>query len=260
MGRDRTPEGAFAYGQLEIPFKPTADEKKKLKALEKKADEGDDDAYDQHETLTDAITQRGITPQMKAKAGVRITFQHNGFNIQAGLIRPAEKKSDAKSTAKGQIKDAPKKGPATLTKALNERLKEQRETAIKAALVTDKHGSALDTLCAGIVAAQIQPGRWGQPDVIAKALDKIAEAITPKVMNAALRKAFDPKGYFEGCGKAFCLAAITEAVNADEARKISKGKRGEIAKFALANVGKTPWLPKELRTSHYDGPAKKKAK
>jgi ParB family chromosome partitioning protein len=50
------------------------------------------------------------------------------------------------------------------------------------------------------------------------------------------------------------LKAIAEGINQDEARKIAGKTKPEIWKFALANVSKTGWLPKELRTVHYKGP------
>lgn len=88
----------------------------------------------------------------------------------------------------------------------------------------------------------------------------ICQLIDPERLNKALRAGFDAEDYFNGVPKALCLAAITEAVNADEARKVSGRPKGEIAKFAIANVPKTGWLPVELRTANYDGPVTKKAK
>lgn len=76
-----------------------------------------------------------------------------------------------------------------------------------------------------------------------------------KEITEATRKAFDAADYFNSASKPLCLAAITEAINADEARKVSGKPKGDIAKFAIANVPKTGWLPPELRTSAYDGPA-----
>lgn len=84
-------------------------------------------------------------------------------------------------------------------------------------------------------------------------------AIDAKDLNTALRKKFDATEYFNSVPKALCLTAITEAVNADEARKVSGKPKGEIAKFAITNVPKTGWLPPELRCARYDGP-KGKAK
>lgn len=94
------------------------------------------------------------------------------------------------------------------------------------------------------------------PDIAA-----LSNAIKPADMNKALRESFDAKDYFNSVSKPFLLKAITEAINADEARKVSGKPKGEIAKFAITNVPKTGWLPPELRTDHYDGPAgSKKAK
>jgi ParB family chromosome partitioning protein len=81
-----------------------------------------------------------------------------------------------------------------------------------------------------------------------------------KEMVAAMRKVFDAEDYFNSVPKAICLAAITEAINSDEARKIGGKPKADIAKFAIANVPKTGWLPRELRTAHYDGPAAKAKK
>jgi ParB family chromosome partitioning protein len=75
-----------------------------------------------------------------------------------------------------------------------------------------------------------------------------------EVFNAALAKRYDDEDYFSSAPKGFVLKAIAEAINQDEARKIAGKTKPEIWKFALANVSKTGWLPKELRTVHYRGP------
>jgi len=82
-------------------------------------------------------------------------------------------------------------------------------------------------------------------------------AMKPSAFNKAMREAFDYKDYFDSVSKPMVLAAITEAVNADEARKVSGKPKADVAKFANANVPKTGWLPPELRTVHYDGPTAK---
>jgi ParB family transcriptional regulator, chromosome partitioning protein len=79
-----------------------------------------------------------------------------------------------------------------------------------------------------------------------------------KEMVAELREAFDAEDYFKSVPKALCLAAIKEAINEDEARKVASKPSADIKKFATTNVPKTGWLPPELRTAHYDGPAPKK--
>jgi ParB family chromosome partitioning protein len=88
----------------------------------------------------------------------------------------------------------------------------------------------------------------------------LCNALPAAEMNKALRARFDAKDYFDSVSKPIALKAITEAINADEARKVSSKPKGEIAKFAISNVPKTGWLPAELRTAHYDGPASKAAK
>lgn len=135
-----------------------------------------------------------------------------------------------------------------------------RHKALRAALNDHPHANPVSRMLAAIAASQItdRKSNWHwAPDAIQKQEKELLTLLDQKVVNAALRKAFKASDYFERCGKAFCLAAITEAVNADEARKISGGKKAEIAKFATVNVGKTKWLPKELRAPGYDGPAAK---
>lgn len=87
----------------------------------------------------------------------------------------------------------------------------------------------------------------------------ICDALDAKALNAALRGAFDAKDYFSGVSKGLALAAIGEALGPDIERQQSKGKRAEIAAFALANVPSTGWLPKQLRAKGYDGPPVKPA-
>jgi ParB family chromosome partitioning protein len=84
-------------------------------------------------------------------------------------------------------------------------------------------------------------------------------AMNAKAFNDAMRASFAPKDYFDAVSKDLCLAAISEAINPDEARKLNGKPKVDVAKFAVANVPKTKWLPLELRTVHYDGPVKKAA-
>ena len=268
----KRPDDSYSYGRIEADAKWSKEDKAEAKRLRTiiegdgdDADEQSDESFAAEQAMTALeakVAAASYTPAQKAKAGCFVFRGHNGaLEIDYGRVRPNDKKEAAKASRQSVKasggKTAPK-GPATLTEALIDRLRAQRETAIKAALVAHPHGAPLATMMAAIIAAQIRPGSFNAaPDAVRTKFDAIIAGINPKVMNVAMRKAFDAKGYFEGCGKTFCLAAITEAVNADEARKASKGKRAEIAKFALVNVGKTGWLPKELRTPHYDGPTGK---
>lgn len=85
----------------------------------------------------------------------------------------------------------------------------------------------------------------------------LCNAIDGKRMNEELRKAFNPKEYFNGIDKEWIGQAVFEAMGQEHAAKVAKMKRGEAAVFAAGNVPKTGWLPPWMRTAHYDGPAGK---
>jgi ParB family transcriptional regulator, chromosome partitioning protein len=94
-----------------------------------------------------------------------------------------------------------------------------------------------------------------------KPVTVLIDALDGKSVNAELRRCFMAKDYFEGISKAMCFAAITEALGDGYkgSNLTASSKSAEVAKFAIANVPKTGWLPPELRTSHYDGPGAKAA-
>lgn len=87
----------------------------------------------------------------------------------------------------------------------------------------------------------------------------LLNALDPTTIQPALLKHFDAKDYFERASKPFVITAISEAVNADEARKADKLKKADLVKMALDCVPKTGWLPPELRTASYAGPTAPKA-
>ena len=85
----------------------------------------------------------------------------------------------------------------------------------------------------------------------------VLDAMSPKVVNAALRKRFDAADYFASVPKTAVLAALAEALpNLSVNRALPKAK---IAEVAATHVPKTGWLPPEMRVAGYDGP-KAKAK
>jgi ParB family chromosome partitioning protein len=88
----------------------------------------------------------------------------------------------------------------------------------------------------------------------------ICNAIDPKLMNAALRGAFDAKDYFGSVSKMLCLRAIGEALGPDLMRQQDKKPKADIAAFAIENVPSTGWLPTQLRAKGYDGPPVKAGK
>lgn len=99
-----------------------------------------------------------------------------------------------------------------------------------------------------------------RPPLKDKGAALLCDAIPAPPMNDMLRAQFDAKDYFGSVAKPLILEAVTEAINEDEARRIQNKPKAEIVKFAVANVPKTGWLPKELRTAHYDGPARAEKK
>lgn len=94
----------------------------------------------------------------------------------------------------------------------------------------------------------------GSPPLKDKGTVALVDAMKSDAFNKAMMEAFDAKDYFNSVAKPMILKAITEGVNADEARKLAGKPKGDIVKFAIANVPKSGWLPPELRTSHYAGP------
>lgn len=88
----------------------------------------------------------------------------------------------------------------------------------------------------------------------------ICNALDSAALNAALRGAFDAKGYFAGVNKALCPKAIEEACGPDLARQQEKTAKGDIVAFAIENVPPTGWLPPQLRAKGYDGPPAGKPK
>jgi ParB family chromosome partitioning protein len=85
----------------------------------------------------------------------------------------------------------------------------------------------------------------------------LLDAIPPKALNMQLRKAWDAKDYFDSVSKQLCLQAVSEAVSPEAARSVQGQPKGDVAKFALANVVKTKWLPPQMRAAGYDGPKAK---
>lgn len=266
------PNDAYSYGQLEPKAKIPKELTDALKAAEKKLDalqrqdeyESDDEDKLQEEVaaIEAKIAPIAYTAEQKAKAGCFVSLNSDGgIEIVFGQVKPSQKKTVAATERKGDTAQpaAPKPSEAkVISNALRDRLSDQLVEATKKALKADTTPAGLPTILKDLVAGMI--GGYGTPDAVRKALPAIRDAITPKVINEAIRKEFDRADYFGNAPIPVLLAAITEAVNADEARKLKGKKKGDVAKFAAANVGKTTWLPKELRTASYDGPGTKTGK
>jgi ParB family chromosome partitioning protein len=276
----------YSYGRLKAEAKPTPEEQAKLDALSAICNPGklrrfyaadsfaeltaaQQRAYLEFCELSGAIEQRAYPAKLMATAGCFVGIDDDGFlDVEFGRIKPAKvaaaakvEKQEKRESAKTEAKTAGKPAPesATLSNALKDRLEAQLIQATRDAIAeeaADVSSSPLTEILAKVVCAQIDPNRpFAMPDAVRTKLPSIRQVIGASKFNLAIAKRFEPEDYFSNAPKSFVIKAIAEAINPDEARKVSTGKtKAEIWKFALANLAKTGWLPKELRTVHYAGP------
>ncbi|CUT12516.1 putative plasmid stabilization protein [Bradyrhizobium sp.] len=281
------PNNAWNYGKLGAEGKPTEEEQVCLDELAgiiaRDRGRGQYALPQYHELsaegqkaflalrgLKHVVQLRAYTPAMMAKAGCFLQVDDSGLlEIEYGRVKPAQKekaaeveKAERKEQKKAEVKAAKEEGklppePKALSNAQTERLESQLTAATRDAIAADPllAQSPFAEVLAKIVCAQIVPeSRYRTPDAVRTKLPTIRQALDAEVFNAALARRYDDKDYFSSAPKGFVLKAIAEAINQDEARKIAGKTKPEIWKFALANVSKTGWLPKELRTVHYKGP------
>jgi ParB family transcriptional regulator, chromosome partitioning protein len=88
--------------------------------------------------------------------------------------------------------------------------------------------------------------------------DLFAAMKGPAVVKAIAAE-FDAKDYFGSVSGEAIVEAVNCAMGADHAAKVAKMDKAGKAKFAIANVPPTGWLPKPLRTAWYTGPVENKA-
>lgn len=156
-------------------------------------------------------------------------------------------------------------GPACIN---HNRANDDGEFAEQLALARKKPLNQLTRILAGLAASSLDLGGQVQ-HVLPLAEDRdedraLLEALDPKKLNAALRASFDAADYFASVTAQACKDAIALC---DPKQPITgKEKKSELAKLAAELVkksnagGKAGYLPPEMRTSKYDGPAQKAAK
>lgn len=247
-----------------------AEVEKKIKAMENDSGSWDHDENERLEAAVDAIVRevrgRSFNEKQKKQLGCIVDIVDGALQVTYGVTKPAEQlpvKTGAKQSVgdddgeahSGGTSPAPKEA-TTISNAMADRLQTQLLQATKDALLADTVGARpVMKVLAGIVADQIRPEqKFHMPQAVLSKLQALRAELDSAAVNAAIAKRFDAKDYFGGAPKVIVLKAIKEAVNADEARKLVDSTKAEIGKFALANVVKTGWLPKELRTPHYAGP------
>lgn len=272
------PGNWWDYGETKIEPTPTDDEQARIDQLN--AILGDDPdlmisdmsdeqvkAHAELQAIEKAIIDRSYTPEMRAKSGCWVEIDHNGdLKVKYGKIKPKEKaaaaaveRTERKKVAANQAAAEGKPAPESkvISNALRDRLEAQLITATRDGIAGDPllAESPLADVMAKTICGMIIPDRpFSMPDGVRTKLPTIRQALDQNVFNAAMAKRFDPKDYFSNAPKALVLKAISEAINPDEARKIASKTKADIWKWALDNLAKTGWLPKELRTVHYKGP------
>jgi ParB family transcriptional regulator, chromosome partitioning protein len=214
------------------------DRKKKISTAEKKGDP----------VISNALHQR-MTEQLTAAAAKTLETDHKLAlpAILAGFAAGAATFNDSPVKVAEHGARAPGKMGKTIKFASAFESYRKLSLAHQLAVLAEIAGAATD-----MTEQHVDHKPLKDTDNLA-----LIAAMNATLFNIELRKAFDAKGYFDGVSKTLCLKAIEEAVNADEARKLSGKPKGDVAKFATATVPKTGWLPIDLRTIHYDGPARK---
>lgn len=280
----KTVKNSHEYSTLKVEAQPTPEERQRLAELETIFSDPDRNrdfdelapheqaAWTEYNKLEEAIELRPFTPAMKAKSGCFVELTWRGrLKIEYGKVKPAQKKAaekEVKTAKREAAKAAPAGGgaaepaaPTVISNALRDRLEAAlvagtRDAIATAVDATDLLKSPLAQLLGKIVAAQITVNGsvYSMPDAVRTKLAAIRDALPASLINNAILKRFDAEDYFGNAPKPVLVKAITEAINPEEARKVAGKSKSELGKFALANLGKTGWVPKEMRTPHYVGP------
>jgi ParB family chromosome partitioning protein len=90
----------------------------------------------------------------------------------------------------------------------------------------------------------------------AKIVAALADALPREPFAAALAEVFDAEAYFKRVSAAACIAAIAEM---DGYKAALPKKKADLVAHALGKAKACGWLPPELRTCAYTGPALKEA-
>lgn len=272
------PNNYWDYGTTKIEPAPTSEEAVRIEQLEKII--GDDQsllpsemtvdqvsAHAELQAIEKAILDRAYTAEMRAKSGCWVDIDHNGeLKVEYGKIKPKEKaaaaaveRTERKKAASNQAAAEGKPAAASkvISNALRQRLEAQLITATRDAIAGDPllAESPFAEVMAKTICGMITPDRiFSMPDGVRTKLPSIRQALDQNVFNAAMAKRFDAQDYFSNAPKPLVLKAISEAINPDEARRLTSKTKADVWKWALDNLAKTGWLPKELRTVHYKGP------
>ena len=85
----------------------------------------------------------------------------------------------------------------------------------------------------------------------------LVEFVGAKEYQARLSNLFDPKTYFAGASKKHLLGFMAEAFGELPRQHAEDKTEAELVKIFVAEIGRTGWLPPEMRTKAYTGPTAK---
>lgn len=192
----------------------------------------------------DAISQALISRQaMQLTAAAQIAILKQSNVALAVLIATVTSSNDA-CQIRGKLDHKAPKFEAALAAALK--------------MTTAQQIEALTSLTARNIT--LHRNMMREPVLNDATFSAVASAINGKALTTALRETFDAKDYFNSVSRATIVEAVREAMGDQHASAVAKMDKAGAIKFALANLPKTKWLPKQLRVAGYDGPAKKAAK
>lgn len=253
----------YSYGQIDVAkVTMTKAEKETQAALTARVEASDDDseAAEQLEALEAAVKLRAYTADHKKRSGCFLSVAHDGsLDIEYGRVKPSEKsKAKAPAATKAKEKGGKAKAPE-VSSVVAFRLDQQLLKATAAAIIAASPGKGLGPMLASIVATQITWTRpMGIPMPVSAMLGDIRLVIDVKIMQRQIKEAFDAKDYFNSIPRDMIAAAVSESISVDQATKVRSMSKEQAAKYAVSNVPKTGWLPKQLRMRGYDAPKAKK--
>jgi ParB family transcriptional regulator, chromosome partitioning protein len=253
LGNDR-----YSYSQIEVAkVTMTKAERERHAELTARVEASDDDfeADSELEALDEAVKLRAYTDSHKKRSGCILSMNSFGqLEVQYGKVKPAErsKAPAAKGKKAGKLDAKGKPAAPEASGLLKARLERQLLAGTAAAIVAASQGSkGLGPLLGRIVAKQIGVSVSNTPPTVAEQLDALRKLIDPKIMQHAIWQAFDDKDYFNSVPKDLIAAAVSESMSTEHATKVRGMGKELAAKFAIANVTKTGWLPRELRVPGY---------
>lgn len=119
------------------------------------------------------------------------------------------------------------------------------------AMLAEWTARSLDMQCHAATQLPLS-GKDADDDEDATGAAMLLNRLPATALNAALRKHFDAADYFKNVPAEIVKDAITEM-----GLKPLASKKAELVEVAVAKQKSCGWLPRELRTKHYDGPVAK---